>query len=134
MAIVSVSPLTAFAELVLTTSAAMIFPATTCDVRMRCSLRLFSGFSSVVERSCGQLREGLVGRREYGEGPGSFQCLDEVGRLERLRSVLNDPAATAVSTMSLRLCVPRRWSGAIADISVMQCADCDYELIIVTAS
>ena len=50
--------------------------------------RLVLGLQQRFERSCWQLRKRLVGRRKYREGPGSLQCLDEVGRLECLRQRL----------------------------------------------
>ena len=79
--IVSVSPLTALAELHLDHVGRHDFPGD--DVRREdaLQLRLVLRLQQRLERSCRQLRERLVGRREHRERPGSLECLDQAGRL-----------------------------------------------------
>ena len=64
-------------------------------------LQLVLGFQQRLERSCGQLRERLISPRKHREGPAPFSVSTRSAAWSAFASVLNDPAATAVSTMSL---------------------------------
>ncbi len=95
----TVSPLTVFAECSLTTTAAETRPVTTWSARIRFSLALFSGFSRSASADAGNFENASSVGANTVNGPLSFERVDEVCRLQRLRQRRERPRR--VSTMSL---------------------------------
>src|SRR3954465_3350687 len=74
---------------------------TTCAVRIAVSFSLFSGFSSVSTVPAGSLAKASSVGAKTVNGPGPLSVSTSPAACRAAASVLNDPAATAVSTMSL---------------------------------
>src|SRR6478735_4580529 len=68
---------------------------------MRCSFGLFSGFSSASSVPAGSFANASSVGANTVKGPAPFSVSTRSAAWSAFASVLNDPAATAVSTMSL---------------------------------
>ncbi len=82
------------------TSAAMTLPDSTCRVRILVSLSLFSGLTRSSTVPAGSLAKASSLGAKTVNGPGPFSVSTRPAAVTAATRVLNEPAATAVSTIS----------------------------------